>query len=211
MQETEPGIWRQRTAKTSFYHLQESEDSISLPSISSTAMRLLWLVYHVVGKIQAYKLWRLIHSKVFVTPTAISPAAITTVSGILFFLLCVHSLCRLHCGQHRGRQASCHGCDTPPPSLPCPFSVLAPVTSVIIVLVTTAFLLTPIIFIPRPTSPNKGVWACRLRLSSLRKVFRKSNSHTVRLEESYLCSLVWSIGFCKKKKKKKTSIPAHAE
>lgn len=118
--------------------------TLSLHSISSTAMRLLWLVYHVVGKIQAYKLWCLIHSKVFVIPTAISPAAITTVSGTLFFLLCVHSHCRLHCGQHPGRrQASCHGCDTHPPSLPCPFSVLAPVTSVIIVLVTTAFLITP--------------------------------------------------------------------
>ena len=119
----------------------------------------------------------------------------------LFFLLCGHSHCRLHCDQHRGHcQQSCRGCDPRPPSSSCAFSVLAPV---IIVLVTTPFLT---IFTPHPTTPTKGGSVCSLAPSSLLKVFHKPNSHTVRLEESYLCSLVWSTGFCKKH-----SVPAHAE
>lgn len=188
MQETEPRIWSEKTAKTSFYHLQAWNNSLSLCSISSLAMRLLSLVYHAVEKKQQYKLRCLIHSKVFIITTIISPVAITTVNCTLA-LPSVWSFTlssALWPALEIIVSIAVATVTLVQPSLPCPFSVLAPVISIIIVLVTTAFLIILTIFIPHPTTLTKGGLACRLAPSSFLKVFHKSNSHTVRLEESYL-------------------------
>lgn len=121
----------------------------------------------------------------------------------------MRSLCLQHCGHLQGHCQSVTAVTLVSHPYLLHFQYDAPVISIII-LITSAFLITLTIFtiiivgifVPLPPSlpsnhPNQSGLACRLATSSLLKVFHQLNSHMVKLEESDLCSLVWSVGFCK--------------